>query len=245
MSTARTYLQADFERLFGQRKRTAILSVVLIVFAFGYLTWLLSAVRDLTKPDNLAATASGFIQASLPDAEKSVSGVIAVQAPQVARFMGNTVVTQLPPVLRSALEEMVLQYTRDIAEVAVTHLDSAYRELLVGIRTDLAAVAQNKSEQDQAERLAGAMTRALERAAKGEVKGDPFDESLMTKLEKSGRALASLNDRLAQVLTPGKGPETRRGKLERRFITTFWRFMQQDNPDLNAKPDGLGAKPTR
>ncbi len=237
--TARDYLQTDFLTLHRQRKRTAILSIVLVLLVFCYMTWLYSAVRHMTQPDNLADAMAGFVEVSLPDWKRSAKNVIQTEAPRVARYVGDTVVRELPPVLRTAIETMVVQYTQDIAETAVKHLDAAFADLVSGAREELKQAAETGLDQDQAALMAKALDRQLQRAAAEESK-NPFDESVLEKLHKSQKALASLNDRLDKLLAPGHEPQTRRGKLERRFIMTFWRFMQQENPDLRIKEGKSG-----
>ncbi|MBM4344321.1 MAG: hypothetical protein FJ100_13205 [Deltaproteobacteria bacterium] len=233
---ARDYLVADFHALHSQRKRTVIVGAVLLVLVFGYMTWLLSAVRHITKPDNLADALAGYVEVSLPDWKRSAKTVVQTEAPRVARFMGDTVVRELPPVLRLAIENMVLEYTKDIADTAAKQLQAAFTELVIGAREELAQAAQSGNEQDQAVLMAKALDRQLDKALqKKESRNDPFEETVLVKLEKSQKALASLNDRLDKLLDPKHEPNTRRGKLERRFILTFWKFMQQENPDLRQK----------
>ncbi len=234
--TARDYLVADYQALHGQRKRTVIIGALLVVLVFGYMTWLLSAVRHITKPDNLADALAGYVEVSLPDWKRSAKSVVQTEAPRVARFMGDTVVRELPPVLRLAIENMVLEYTKDIAETATKQLNLVFAEMVTGAREELAQAAQTGSQQEQALIMAKALDRHMQQAlAKKEARNDPFEETALVKLEKSQKALASLNQRLEHLLDPKQEPTTRRGKLERRFIMTFWKFMQQENPDLRQK----------
>ncbi len=234
--SARDYLVADYNALHGQRKRTVIVGALLVVLVFGYMTWLLSAVRHITKPDNLADALAGYVEVSLPDWKRSAKSVVTTEAPRVARFMGDTVVRELPPVLRLAIENMVLEYTKDIAETAAKQLQAAFTELVIGAREELAQAAQTGSQQDQALLMAKALDRQMDKALqKKDSVSNPYEETVLVKLEKSQKALASLNERLDKLLDPKHEPTSRRGKLERRFIMTFWKFMQQENPDLRQK----------
>jgi len=243
--TARDYLARDYVALHGQRKLSAIVGIVLIVVVFGYMTWLYAAVRNITKPDNLASAMTGFVEASLPDWKRSAKGVITSEAPRIARYVGDTVVRELPAVLRAAIEGMVIEYTKDIADSAAHHLEAAYVEVITGARDELKRAVVSGVEQDQALILSHALDHQLERAAKG-TSNNPFEESVLVKLEKSQKALTNLNDRLEKMLAPGHEPTTRRGKLERRFILTFWKFMQQENSDLRVDDAKAGkGKPAR
>lgn len=232
--TARDYLAQDFTSLHKQRKRTAITGIVLVVLVFAYMTWLYGAVRHMTKPDNLADAMAGYVEVSLPDWKRAAKNVVQTEAPRVARYVGDTVVRELPAVLRTAIESMVIEYTNDIAQTAAKHLEAAFVELVVGARDELKQAAESGIEEDQAALMARALDHQLQRAAK-QTSSNPFEESVLVKLEKSQKALESLNNRLEKLLAPDHEPVSRRAKLERRFIMTFWKFMQQENPDLRAQ----------
>ncbi|MSQ83877.1 MAG: hypothetical protein EXR77_13495 [Myxococcales bacterium] len=241
-SGARAYLVLDFAALHRQRKRTVIVGALLIVLVFGYMTWLLSAVRHITKPQNLADAMAGFVEVSLPDWKRSAKSLIETESPRIARFMGDTVVRELPPVLRLAIENMVLEYTKDISDTAAKQLEAAFMELVVGARDELAQAAASGNEQDQAMLMARALDHQFDRALRQKDSAtNPMEESMLVKLEKSQKALASLNDRLEKLLDPKSEPTTKRSKMERRFIMTFWKFMQQENSDLRIGPDGKAS----
>lgn len=237
--TARDYLAKDFASLHSQRKRTTIIGALLIVLVFGYMTWLLGAVKHMTKPENLADAMAGYVEVSLPDWKRSAKNVVATESPRVARYIGDTVVRELPPILRTAIENMVMQYTTDISDTAAKQLEAAFTELVVGARDELAQAAATGVQETQEALAARALDHQLEKAMKQKDNGvGVVEESVIVKLEKSQRALTSLNDRLEKLLDPHHEPETRRGKMERRFIMTFWRFMQQESPDLRIKENG-------
>ena len=238
---ARDYLVQDFLTLHKQRKRTAIMGIALVVLVFCYMTWLSMAISHMTKPENLADAMAGYVEVSLPDWKRSAKSVVQDEAPRVAHYVGETVVRELPPVLRTAIENMVTQYTSEIAETAVKHLDAAFTDLVSGAKEELRQAADMGLDNDQAALMVKALDRQLQRA-EADASKNPFDETVLQKLHKSQKALASLNDRLEKLLAPGHEPDTRRGKLERRFIMTFWRFMQQESPDLRVKDGGKAGK---
>ncbi len=233
-ASARDYLVNDFKSLHKQRRNVAIGSIVLVVVVFGYMTWLWSAVRYIVQPDNLASAMAGYVETSLPDWKRSAKAVVKEEAPKLAKFMGNAVVTDLPPVLRTAIENMVMEYTAEIAGIATKNLNSAFEDMLTGAKEQLRQAATSGVEEEQAAIMARALDQQIDKASKAE-SANPFDEQLALKLEKSQQALTKLNDKLERLLDPKREPDTRRGKLERRFMVTFWRFMQQENPDLRVK----------
>lgn len=230
-TSARDYLVSDFQALHKQRRNVAIGSIVLVLVVFGYMTWLWSAVRYIVQPDNLASAMAGFVETSLPDWKRSAKAVVKEEAPKVAKFMGDAVVTQLPPVLRTAVETMVMEYTVEIAGIATKNLNDAFEDMLTGAKEQLRQAATSGVEEEQSAIMARALDQQIEKASKADT-ANPFEEPLALKLEKSQQALTKLNDKLEKLLDPKHEPDTRRGKLERRFMVTFWRFMQQENPDL-------------
>lgn len=239
--TARQYLVHDFEALHKQRKTTTIVGIILVILVLCYMTWLWSAVRYITKPDNLASAMAGYVEVSLPDWKRSANAVVREDAPKVAKFIGDSVVRELPKVLRDAIEKMVMEYSEDIATTATKHLATAFEGVVVGAREELKQAASTGVEEDQALILSRALDHQLDKAAK-EATDNPFEEPLLVKLEKSQKALANLNDKLEKLLDPKREPDTRRGKLERRFVLTFWKFMQQENPDLRVHEDAQKGK---
>lgn len=237
VDTARAYLAQDLEALHKQRRLSAILGIILVILVVCYMTWLWSAVRYITKPDNLASAMSGYVEVSLPDWKRSANAVVKDDAPKVAKYIGDSVVRELPTVLRDAVEKMVMEYAAEISDTAAKHLQAAFEGVVAGATAELRQAAASGIEEEQAAILARALDHQLERAAK-EAAESPFEENLLTKLEKSQKALANLNDKLEKLLDPKSQPETRRGKLERRFVLTFWKFMQQENPDLRVRDEG-------
>ena len=67
-------------------------------------------------------------------------------------------------------------------------------------------------------------------------KGKGGKDTLEEQLANSHLALRSLHKKLKVVAAQDDSKVGHRDQLTRRFLGTFWRYMQQENPDVKAKP---------
>jgi hypothetical protein len=229
----RHHLTGEVAKLHTQRKRLAITGVALIVLVFGYMTWLYAQVSYFSKPDNLATMAEGFVIASLPEAERATENMIKTEVPRLVKFLGDTVVREVPTKLRQELERMVLDYSRTLAMYAVKQFNEAFEALLIGAREDIDRAIKTEVDSERVVLVANAVQKQVELAVTKVKATDVGDEPLFVKLEQSHKALVNLNVRL-QKLAERTDNAPHKEQLERRFISAFWRFAQQQNPEIKA-----------
>ncbi|MSP93250.1 MAG: hypothetical protein EXR79_15885 [Myxococcales bacterium] len=230
----RGHLEAEVTALHVRRKRMAFTGIALVVIVLTYMTWLFLAVREFSKPVNLAAAAGGFVEANLPDAERAVENMVRTEVPRLVQFVGDTVVREAPARLRQMIEHMVLDYSRTLAMHAVKQFNEAFEAVLIGTRGDIDMAIKTEVDADRVRYVANAIEKQIEVAVNKIKTSEVGEEPLFIKLEQSHRALVNLNAKLRKMGEASATASTDRSEqLERRFLSTFWRFAQQQNPEVS------------
>ncbi|MEY3015111.1 MAG: hypothetical protein RIT45_3846 [Pseudomonadota bacterium] len=230
----RSHLEAEVARLHKERRGGLILGVVLVLIVAGYMTWLDRQFAYWTQPDNLATTAAGFVESYIPTMKRTASDTVRAEAPALARYVGDQVSAEVPRLVRGMIESMVVQYSDKLASYAADRYAEAFRAVIDGAKTDIARAAATDNNAEQERLVVVAIEKQLDLAAKQVDEGALGKDPLYVQLAQSQLALANLNRRLQQLIQRSDKDATRKDKLTKRFLGTFWRFVQQENPDAAA-----------
>lgn len=238
----RGHLEAEVGKLHGERRMGLIIGLILTVIVGGYMTWLDHQVSYWSQPVNLVMTASGMLESNIPAMKSSAKALIRKEAPELTRYVGETVSREVPVLVRNMIEQAVSDYTTQLARLAVVKYTEAFEAVIQGARGDLQQAVTTDVNAERDRLVVQAIEKQLETAIKNVNGGKLSEEPLFKKLEDSHVALANLNKRLAKIADSKPNKLGRRDKLTRRFLGTFWRFVQQENPDVNVKEPVKGNK---
>ena len=239
----RSHLEGEVTRLHGERKMSLIVGVVLILIVIVYMTWLDRQVAYWAQPQNLVMAASGIVESNLPEMKKSAAALIKKQAPEVARDIGKQVSREVPKLVRNMIEKTIDQYTGQLARFAVDKYSEAFEAILEGAHGDIERAVAENADQERVQLLVKAIEKQFETAQRNVNGGKLKEDPLFQKLDESHRALQMLNKRLQMMTKQKDHSGDRRADLNKRFIGSFWRYIQQNRPDVNAvDKDALPAK---
>lgn len=230
----RSHLETEVVRLHKERRTNLIVGVLMILIVAGYMTWLDRQFTYWTKPDNLAMTAAGLVEAYIPSMKRSAAETVRTEAPALARYVGDSVSAEVPRLVRSMIGTMVGQYSDKLADYAVDRYTEAFKAVIDGARTDIAKAIETDSNQEQERLVVVAIEKQIDLASKQVQEGSLSSDPLYVQIEQSHMALANLNKRLQGLISKSERDASRKDKLTKRFLGTFWRFVQQENPDVKA-----------
>lgn len=233
-SVLRTHLENEVTKLHGQRRMGAIVGGLLVLFVFGYMTWIGSIVTYWAKPQNLVLAASGIVESNLPHMQKSAEAWIKSEAPKVAKHIGQQVNREVPKLVRNMIEKTIDQYAGDLAKYAVDKYSDAFSSIIKGAHGDIERAVAENADQARVTLLVNAIEKQVATAQRNMSGGSLKDDPLFKKLDDSHRALENLNKRL-QMMAKGEKSTDRREQLTTRFLGSFWRYVQQQNPDVNVQ----------
>jgi hypothetical protein len=241
----RSHLEGELDRLHKERRTALVLGALVVALVAGYCLWLDRQAAYWSKPDHLALTAAGLVEASLPSLKRTAADTIRSEAPALARYVGESVSAEVPRLVRGMVGTMVTQYSGSLADYAARRYGEAFKALIDGARTELAAAAATDDNDEQQRLVVAAIERQV-RALGAQVEGGSLNaDPLFKQIEASHQALANLNARLQRMVKQSDRGASRKDKLTKRFLGTFWRFVQQENPDVKAEDgapgDGGGA----
>jgi hypothetical protein len=230
----RSHIEAEATRLHKERRSGLIFGVIVILVVAGYMTWLDRQAAYWSQPENLALTATGLVEAYIPSMKRAASDTIRAEAPALARYVGDSVSSEVPRLVRGMVSAMVSQYADKLADYAVDKYTEAFAAVIDGARTDIAKAIETDSNQEQERLIVVAIEKQVDVMAKHVEEGSLAADPLYVQIEKSHHALASLNKRLQKLVAQDDKKATRKDQLTKRFLGTFWRFVQQENPDVKA-----------
>lgn len=239
----RSHLESEVTRLHGERKMGLIVGCLLIVIVIIYMTWLDRQVAYWAQPQNLVMAASGIVESNLPEMKKSAEALIKKQAPEVARDIGQQVSREVPKLVRNMIEKTIDQYAGQLTKFAVEKYSEAFAAILEGAHGDIERAVAENADQARVQLLVKAIEKQFETAQRNINGGSLKDDPIFKKLDESHRALQMLNKRLEMMAKNQDHTGDRRADLNKRFIGSFWRYIQQNRPDVNAvDKDALPAK---
>ncbi len=239
-SVLRNHLESEVNKLHGQRRMGLIIGLILAVVVLLYMAWIDRQVTYWSQPDNLVLTASGVVESNLPSMKRSARAMIRTEAPKLARYVGDTVSREVPVLVRNMVEETVAQYTRKLARFAVDKYSESFAAVIEGARGDIQQAVTTDVNAERDRFVVLALEKQLETAIQNVSKGKLSEDPVFVKLEESHVALANLNKRLAKMASNKDKDLGRRDQLTKRFLGTFWRYVQQENPDARAANEPAG-----
>ena len=236
-SVLRAHLEGEVKRLHGERKMGLIIGIIVVLAVFGYMTWISSVVSHWSKPQNLVMVASGIVESNLPDMERSAVAFVKTEAPKLARHIGQQVNREVPKLVRNMIEKTIDQYAGQLAKYAVAKYGEAFDAVVKGAHGDIERAVAENADQARVTLLVNAIQKQVETAQRnlngGSLKNDP----IFQKLEESHRALQNLDKRLQMMSKKGSKKRDRREQLTHRFLGSFWRYVQQQKPDVRIEDD--------
>jgi hypothetical protein len=204
----------------------------------GYMA---SFVKEVSQPTNLAELAAGVVETNLPAMTQATEAMIKRETPRMIEFVGDTVSREVPLLLRNMVEKATSDYSGKLAVFAVGKYSEAFDAVVTGTRTDIERAVQTDIDTDREKFIRQALDKQLEMAIQNLGKGQMGDDPLFQKIEESHVALGNLNKRLRTMSKADPKKMGRRDQLTKRFLGTFWRFIQQENPDVLATDEGDGG----
>ena len=239
----RSHLEDEVLRLHKERRNGLVLGLIMIVFVFGYMSWINSKWSYVTQPKNVAEFSAGVVLENLPSLRMGAEKMLVKQAPQLASYVGDTVTQEVPKLVAQMVETMVTRYSTDLSKYAVGKYGEAFKTIVASTKSDIAKAVATDSNDAQERAIVQAIEKQIQalghRVDAGELGADP----LFKQLQQSHLALVQLNARLKRVIAKDHRTASRKDKLTKRFLGTFWRFVQQENPDVVVK-DGPKAGAT-
>lgn len=239
----RSHLESEVTRLHADRKMSVIVGILAAVIVVVYMSWLDRQVTYWSQPQNLVMAASGIVDSNLPEMKRSMAALVRKQAPDVARDIGKQVSREVPKLVRNMVEKTIDQYTGQLTKFAIDKYSEAFEAILQGAHGDIQRAVAENADQERVQLLVKAIEKQF-RAAQRDVNGGKLKEDpIFKKLEESHRALQMLNKRLKMMASSKDHSKDRRTDLNKRFIGSFWRYIQQNRPDVNSvDKDALPAK---
>ncbi|MCB9739085.1 MAG: hypothetical protein H6747_07440 [Deltaproteobacteria bacterium] len=238
----RSHLESEVVRLHKERRSGLIFGALMVLIVAGYMTWLDRQFVYWTKPDNMAMTATGLVEAYIPSMKRSASETVRTEAPALARYVGDSVSAEVPRLVREMIASMISQYSDKLADYAVDRYTDAFKSIIDGARTDIAKAIETDSNQEQERLVVVAIEKQIDLMSKQVAEGSLTQDPLYAQIEASHQALANLNGRLGKLIAKSDKSATRKDKLTKRFLGTFWRFVQQENPDVKASDSPKAGK---
>lgn len=243
----RSHLESEVSRLHSERRNGTIIGIVLVIVVIAYMTWLDRQVAYWAQPQNLVMVASGLVESRLPEMKRSAAAMIKKQAPEVARDIGDQVSREVPKLVRNMIEKTVDQYSGQLTKFAIDKYSEAFTAIIKGAHGDIERAVAENADQERVRLLVKAIEKQFKTAQRNISGGKLSEDPLFKKLEESHRALQMLDKRLKMMASAKDHSNDRRADLNKRFIGTFWRFVQQNRPDVNivdknALPDSKAKK---
>ncbi len=232
---ARIHIENEVMKLYRSRRNNLVALAVVVILVAAYLTWIDREISYWSQPQNIVLTASGVVESNIPAMKRSAEALIRQEAPRLARHVGNTVSREVPVLIRNMLEQAVLDYSRKLADLAVVRYTEAFEGVVRGTLGDLSQILEIKVDAERERRIVLALEKQFQTTLRNLESGQGED-TLEQKLAQSHIALRNLHEKLQKVAAQDDSKVGRRDQLTRRFLGTFWRYMQQENPDIKATP---------
>jgi len=232
----RAYVEDNIKGKHGRRRNATVVGLIMNILVLGYLSWMHSQVSYVTQPDNLVAAASGLVIGNIPTMKQSAVAAIKVEAPNVATFVADAIRNEVPGMIRGQLEAMILEYTTALAGYAAEQYNTSFAEIIDLAEPEIkkAIVAKSDSERDIV--VMQFLDKQVDVAVKNLNGKEPGNDPTLSKINASHSALVALNKRVKDVTGSG-GNAPRKTQLEKRFLYTLWRFIQNEYPDITEAPD--------
>ena len=238
----RSHLESEVLKMYKDRRNGLILGVVLVVVVFGYMSFISSKWDYVTQPQNLAQFSAGVVLDNLPALRSGAEEMLSKQAPALATYVGDSVTNEVPKLVSGMVGSMVTQYTGKLAGYAVNKYSEAFKAVIDSAKADIAKAVKTDNNEEQERAVVAALEKQMEALGKRVDDGELNKDPLFKQIEESHVALAQLNDRLKAVTSKKDSKLNRKDKLTKRFLGTFWRFVQQENPDVVVPADDKGGK---
>lgn len=240
----RGHLETEVKALYVSRRNTLIASIVVVLIVLGYTTWMYAMVRHFTKPDNLAMLVSGVVEAQIPGLKQSATSALKAQAPALAKHLGNMIRNDVPAHMRKLVEDA----SNDAANQVAKEAGKSYLAILTTVVKDAKAevtdAVQAKTDEDARLALFAAIQKHIDTAMKTKDETGMDNEGVFEKLQRAGDTLVKINQKLEIYAGTSDHKLSAKDRKTKRFLGTFWKFVQQEYPDAKQGdlPDGETPK---
>ena len=238
----RSHLEAEVKALYTTRRNTLIVAIVTILVVLSYTTWLYSMVRHFTKPENLALLVSGAVEGQIPGLKQSTSAALKAQAPALAKHLGTVIRTDVPVQMRKLVEGASTDAAGQVAKEAGKSYLTILNAVIKDAKADVAEAVTAKSDEEARAALFTALQAHIDTALKEKDASGMDNEAVFDKLERAGETLVRINHKLEVYAGTDDKKLTAKDKKTKRFIGTFWRFVQQEYPDARAEAPAEGSQ---
>ena len=229
--TLRGHLEGEVLRLHTARRNMTIASALLIFVVLVYTTWLYSFIRTITKPENLALAVSGMIESQIPSLKQSISTTLKAEAPALARHLGSVLRNDVPAQLKAAVETAATDASIQVAKEAANQYREALAAVIEGAKGEIADAVAAPNEEEATAALFQAVQKHMDAAMKKQDEHDLAKDGVFAKLEQAGRTLIKINEKLSKYAGTDDAKLTEKDRKTKRFLSTFWRYVQQEYPD--------------
>jgi len=239
MSTAitlRSHLEGEVTRLHKSRRNLSIAGTLIILVVLIYTSWLYSFIHTVTKPQNLVALVSGMVEAQIPSWKHSISSTLEVEAPALAKHLGRVLRNDVPAQMKAAVETGATEAATAVAKEAAKTYREALAEVIQNAKAEVAEAVAAPNDEQAAAALFQAVQKHMDAAMRKTDEHDLAAEGLFVKLEQAGKTLVRLNQKLTKYANTDDAQLSEKDRKTKRFLSTFWRYMQQEYPDAKTSP---------
>ncbi len=237
----RAHLEGEVTRLHRERRNGLIFGGLAVLLVILYSLWISAQATYWSRPDNLALTAAGLVEAYIPSMKRAAVETVQREAPALAIYVGDQVSSEVPRLIREMVSAIITEYAEKLTDFAATKYVEAFATLIQETRAELQQAVAAEAPAEQELLVAKALERQFQAMGKKVEEGELQSDPLFVQIEKSHQALANLNKRLQKLISQDDRNVPRKDKLTKRFLGTFWRFVQQENPDVKVEGDGVAA----
>jgi len=225
------FMRSEIERTQKGVGQTYLFGIIIAVLIAGYMTFVLSMVRQATNGEFLAIAVRQQIEAAAPEMIASGEESLGAQA----------------AVFANDLSDRFLEIVPEIAQVGKESIDSAYQDGVPYISEEFSEMVRLYIRANEAEIREFADTHDSKEFAQEFTREmmDEFARQMDTRMEEAtdGEGLAYFNENLATSLLAidttldellAKSPDelTRRERLQRRILARLVLTVTESNADI-------------
>jgi hypothetical protein len=224
MSDVQENLQQELDKAERSLRNTLIAMGIVSVVVMGYFGWMRSQLAELLEPENVAEFVVNETRRSLPGASQALRDNLKSGAPDVVKFVMSSVLDGVLPMVQKELRSNLESYSTEVATLGTNGMLEVFREVVRTHKDELMS-----AEPADSDTIALALAGHIERELDAKMT-DAQGETVKAKLDQSVVALERINDQLERM---SKGRHlSREDELGKRFITTWWTFLDQNKGEL-------------
>ncbi len=230
-ANAYDYLEEEIASAERGFKTGVIGLIVIALILIAYFQWLKARVTEMVEPGNVAALVTGEIRSNIPSVRDSLKTELKQRTPELVTFVADTVIHETVPMLRSAVEGLFKDYSQELVTLGVEATEKVFEELVRENKDSLRERISSAPGMYTTERLVDDLDAMFQRQFALRLNSVP-EETVGFKLHQSLIALRNINARLREMAS--KRSLSRKDRLGKQLITTWWTLLQSLEPDKTA-----------